>query len=312
DWTHYDLGFNSLDNTSGQLYLGTWGGTSGKFWWDDFRIEEVGLVNVLRRPGCPVTVRGEDGTAYEEGRDYQKIVDPLLHPWVAYHDPPAIHLTADSRIKDGQRLRVSYYHPVIVYDDRINNCLSEPRIFEDWADEVRTANERYRPDAFFMQHDEIREINQCASCQAKHMTPGELLAWNVRKAAGIIRKIRPDAPIWVWSDMFDPMHNAKEKDYYLVNGSLLGSWKGLDKGIGIVNWNGGAMGKDCPFFAKMGLRQILSGYYDGDNDGSAIAQWEANTKGVPGIVGAMYTTWGDNYGPMDVWARRAWGAGKTA
>ena len=51
-------------------------------------IEEIGLVNVLRRPGCPVTVRGENGTIYEEGRDYEKIVDPQLHPWIAYHDPP--------------------------------------------------------------------------------------------------------------------------------------------------------------------------------------------------------------------------------
>ena len=310
DWKHYDLGFNSLDNTTGALYLGTWGGTTGKFWWADFRMEEIGLVNVLRRPGCPVTVRGDDGTAYVEGQDYEKIVDPQLHPWVAYHDPPPIHLTANTRIKDGQRLRVSYYHPVIVYEDRINMCLSEPRVFEGWADEVKTANDLYHPDAFFMQHDEIREINQCASCQAKHMTPGELLAWNVHKAAGIIRSIRPDASIWVWNDMFDPYHNAKAKDFYLVNGSLLGSWKGLDKGIGIVNWNGGGMDKDCRFFAGLGLHQILSGYYDGDNDGAGIAKWEASTKGIPGIVGAMYTTWQDNYGPMDAWAGKAWGSGK--
>ena len=94
DWRHYDLAFNSLDNTKGALYLGTWGGTTGKVWWDDFHMDEVGLVNVLRRPGCPVTVRGEDGTVYEEGRDFAPIVDPLLQPWIAYHDPPTIHLTA--------------------------------------------------------------------------------------------------------------------------------------------------------------------------------------------------------------------------
>ena len=61
-----------------------------------------------------------------------------------------------------------------------------------------------------MSHDELRVINQCALCQSKHMTPGELLAWNVHKAAQIIRDIRPDAEIWVWSDMFDPMHNAQD------------------------------------------------------------------------------------------------------
>jgi hypothetical protein len=310
DWKHYDLVFNSLGHTDAMLYLGSWYGKDGKMWWDDLSIEEIGLVNVLRRPGCPVTVRGENGTNYEEGRDFEKIVDPLLHPWQAYHDQPAIKLTANSRIHDGERLRVSYYHPVIVYEDRLTSCLSEPKIFDDWREEVKQANDRLHPAAFFMSHDEMRVINQCALCQSKHLTPGQLLAWNVHQAAQIIRAIRPDAEIWVWNDMFDPLHNAVDH-YYLVNGSLQGSWEGLDKGIGIVNWNGGLMGKNCKFFADRGLKQILSGYYDGDNDGSAIATWLSNTKDVPGIVGAMYTTWEDRYDAMDAWAQRAWGAGKA-
>src|SRR5207302_7288640 len=90
DWKHYDLVFNSLENSVGNLYVGSWSGRDGKMWWDDLSIEEIGLVNVLRRPGCPVTVRGENGTAYEEGRDYAKIVDPQLHPWKAYHEAPRI------------------------------------------------------------------------------------------------------------------------------------------------------------------------------------------------------------------------------
>ncbi len=310
DWTHYDLVFNSLDHTDAMLYLGSWSGKEGKLWWDDLNVEEIGLVNVLRRPGCPVTVRGENGTTYQEGRDYEPIIDPQLHPWHAYHTPPAIKLTANTRIAEGERLRVSYYHPLIIYEDRVTSCLSEPKIFADWEEEVRRANALLHPAAFFMSHDELRVINQCALCQSKHMTPGQLLAWNVHKAAQIIRKIRPDAEIWVWSDMFDPYHNAVDH-YYAVNGSLKGSWKGLDKGIGIVNWYGSLMGKNCRFFADRGLRQILSGYYDGDEDGSAIAQWLRNTRGIPGIVGAMYTTWEDKYDAMDVWAQKAWGGGKA-
>jgi hypothetical protein len=256
--------------------------------------------------GCPVTVRGPQGT-YEEGIDYEKIVDPILNPWTAYHDPARVRLTSKSRINDGEQLRISYYHPVIVYEDRISGCLSEPFVFTEWENEIKMADELYKPDAFFMQHDEIREINQCASCQATNKTPGELLAWNIHKSASIIRAIRPDAAIWVWNDMFDPYHNAKEKNFYLVNGSLTGSWKGLDKNIGIVNWNGGGLEKDCQFFADLGMHQILSGYYDGDEDGTGIENWENKTHKIPGIVGAMYTTWNDNYGPMDTWAKKAWG-----
>ena len=109
------------------------------------------------------------------------------------------------------------------------------------------------------------------------MTPGELLAWNVRQAAQLVRELRPDAEIWVWSDMFDPMHNALEH-YYAVNGSLAGSWKGLDKDVGIVNWHGELKGRNCKFFADLGLRQILSGYYDGDEDGSGIAALPPETQ----------------------------------
>jgi len=311
DWTHYDLVFNSLDRDDALLYLGSWYGKDGKFWWDDLTIEEIGLVNVLRRPGCPVTVCGEDGTAYEEEQDFERIVDPQLHPWIAYHEQPAIKLTANSRIRDGERLRVSYYHPIIVYEDRLTGCISEPRIFDDWRAEVVQANDLLHPAAFFMSHDEMRVMNQCALCQSMNMTPGQLLAWNVRKAAQMIRDVRPDAEIWVWSDMFDPQHNAVDS-YYAVNGTLKGSWEGLEPDVGIVNWHGGLMGKNCRFFADLGLKQILSGYYDGDEYGSAIAKWLENTRDIPGIVGAMYTTWEDRYDAMGAWAGKAWGGRKGA
>ncbi len=305
DWKHYDIVFNSMECSTANLYLGSWNGKNGKMWWDDLSVEEIGLVNVLRRPGCPVALRGENGMAYEEGRDFVRIVDPQLHPWRAYHEQPPIKLAPNTRIKDGERLRVSYYHPIIVYEDRLTSCLSEPKIFTEWEADVKRINELVHPAAFLMSHDELRVINQCALCQSKHLTPGELLAGNVHQAAQIIRGIRPDADIWVWSDMFDPLHNAVDH-FYAVNGSLKGSWKGLDKDVGIVNWYGSLLGKNCQFFADLGLKQILSGYYDSDEDGSQIAAWRHNTKHLLGIQGAMYTTWQDKYDAMDAWAKCAW------
>jgi hypothetical protein len=305
DWTHYDLIFNSLDVSRASLYLGTWYGQDGKLWWDDLRVEEIGLVNVLRRPGCPVTVRGENGTVYDEGRDYRPVVDPHLNPWSSDQPQPAVTLTPATRIRDGERLRVSYYHSIIVYQDRVTSCLTEPRVFDDWRAEVKQANDVFHPAAFLMSHDELRVMNQCALCRSKGLTPGQLLAWNVRQATQIIREIRPDAGIWVWNDMFDPMHNALDQ-FFAVNGSLKGSWEGLDKDVGVVNWFGDLQGKNCRFFADRGLRQILAGYYDSDEDGSKIAAWLSKTARIPGIVGAMYTTWYDRYDAMDAWARRAW------
>jgi len=306
DWTKATVVFNSMDHSDAQLYVGIWGKGEGTVWWDDLEIREVGMTNVLRREGTPVTVKGNSGVVYEEGVDYEAIVDPQLHPWKPVHDGPSIRLTDGSRISDEERLRVSFYHPIIIYEDRVTSCLSEPKIFDDWRAEVERIEKLLHPPAFFMSHDELRVANQCAHCRSMGMTAGELLAWNVRKAAAIIRDVRSDAEIWVWSDMFDPMHNAKD-NFYAVNGSFEGSWEGLDPGIGIVNWHGGLMGKNAPFFADLGCRQILSGYYDSDEDGARIGEWIEKTAGVKGIVGAMYTTWEDKYEAMEVWAGTAWG-----
>jgi hypothetical protein len=73
--------------------------------------------------------------------------------------------------------------------------------------------------------------------------------------------------------------------------------------------HGGLKGADRRFLADRGLRQILSGCYEGDEDGSAIAEWIENTRDVPGIVGAMHTLWEDHYDAMDTWAQRASGGG---
>ncbi len=305
-WTRYDLVFNSLDNTDARLYVGSWWGDKGRIWFDDLSIEEIALVNVLRRPGCPVTVRRDDGTPLAEGQDVGPVIDRQLHPWRAWHEPPVVKVLPTGRLREGDRVRLGYYHSLIVYQDRLNGCLSEPKIFDDWRDEVARVDALLHPAAFLMSHDEIRVANRCALCRSLGMTAGELLARNVRQAAAIIREARPDAGIWVWNDMFDPQHNAVDH-YYAVNGSLAGSWKGLDPDVGIVNWHGGLEGKNCQFFADLGLRQILAGYYDGDSDGAAIRRWLANTAGIKGIVGAMYTTWEDQYGPMAAWAKAAWG-----
>jgi hypothetical protein len=299
--------FNSLDNTEVRISFGVWNGQSGRIWWDDAKLEEAGLLNVLRRAGTPVVVKGENGTVYEEGRDYAPISDPNFHIWLMGHQPPVIRLIPDPRITEGQRLLVSYYHPVLI-EYGAATCLSEPRAYELYREEIKQANDLLHPPAFFMSHDEIRIANWCEACQGRHLAPGQLLADNVRRCTEIIREIRPDAQIWVWSDMFDPFHNAHE-NYYLVNGSWAGSWEGLSKEVGIANWGNHLAGRNLSWFSMRGHQQVLCGYYDdkADNDGSRMQAWLKAGDGIPGIVGAMYTTWQPNYDAMDDWAKAVWG-----
>ena len=48
DWRKVTVGFNSLQYDTVRIYAGCWGGRQGRFWVDDFRIEEIGMVNLLR------------------------------------------------------------------------------------------------------------------------------------------------------------------------------------------------------------------------------------------------------------------------
>ena len=54
DWTVHHTVFNSLDNNEVNIYFGSWNGGTGTVWYSEPKLEEVGLVNVLRRPGAPL------------------------------------------------------------------------------------------------------------------------------------------------------------------------------------------------------------------------------------------------------------------
>lgn len=312
DWTQYHTVFNSLNNKQIRVYLGVWEGKGGKIWWDDAQLEEVGLLNVIRRDGCPLTVKGEDGTVYEEGRDFEPVRDERLGtiPWAGeyevYHQPPVIRLTANSRIKDGQRLRVSFYHNVIIHSGQVACCLSEPKVYAILKDQIERVNKVFQPKGFFMSHDEIRVANWCEACHQRNMTPGQMLADNAKRCVDMIRAVNPKAQIFVWSDMFDPHHNAHD-DYYLVNGTWADSWEGLSKDVVIVNWYFGKRKENMPWFAQRGHTQILAGYYDGSPQ--QIRTWLDDGKDVPNVLGVMYTTWVNRYTDLEAFAKAAWGQG---
>src|SRR5688572_15279283 len=116
DWKEHDVVFNSLEAREVGIYLGCWGGETGSLWWDDAVLEEAGPVNIVRRPGAPLSVRREDGASFVEGKDFEPVADPRMGtvPWTGsfeiWHAPPAIR----TGLPDGTRLRVSYFHAVTV------------------------------------------------------------------------------------------------------------------------------------------------------------------------------------------------------
>jgi hypothetical protein len=292
-WTLHHLLFNSLDHDAIELFFGSWGAAKGRLEWRGWRIEEAGPVNLLRRPGAPFVVAGR-----VEGRDFEPVTDPSLGmtPWPGqfdvWHSPPPIRTS----LPDGTRLRVSWYHAAVVYGGQVTCCISEPRVDSLLADEARRVRALWGPRAAMMMHDEIRTLNWDASCERRGRTPGALLADHARRCVRWLE----GSTVYVWSDMFDPYHNAI-RNFDLVRGDLAGSWEGLPRDVVIVNWNGSHRDASLRFFARRGHRQIIAGYFDGAPDD--VRDWLRSARGVPGVIGVMYTTWRGRYDDLEAFAR---------
>ncbi len=307
DWTRLEVVFNSLQESAVTLYAGQWGGRSGSLWLDDLAVEELALVNVLRRTGCPLVVASADGkTLYQEGKDYLPLrdtrlgQDPYAGEYGFGHNGPALQLTDSSRIKDGARLRVSWYHPLLVHGNQVACCLSEAKVYELLSDQARRVNDLFKPGTYFMSHDELRMAGWCRACQGSGQTPGALLAENVKRCVKILKEINPKARIVVWSDMFDPNHNALDR-YYLCNGPMTESWKGLPQEVIVANWNSGKAAASLKWFAERGHTQVIAGYYDGDL--ANFKKWDAAAQGVPGVTGFLYTTWQRKYDHLEAYGK---------
>ena len=313
DWRRIDITFNSLDNTKLNLYFGTWGARKGKIWWDDVSVEPAGFVNVLRREGTPVSVKSEDGkTIFTEGKDFGKIVDPSMGSipyagcYTAWHEPPTVRIPPESRLTEGQRVLVSYYHTSVIYGEQVGICFADPKFKEMVRWQIEQVCKHVEPDGYFMSHDEIRQCGWDKSCVDTGKTPAGMLAENVAWCVETISKTDPGKPIAVWSDMFDPTHNAqKTGKYYLVKGDgpWYGSWDGLPKDVIVGNWNSNPAHRkeSLAHFAKRGNPQILAGYYDAEPiDG--IQNWMRDAAIFPGFCGVMYTTWENRYDSLEAFA----------
>jgi len=311
DWRTHHITFNSLGNTEANLYIGAWGPTRGSVSLKSPLLEECGAVNLVRRDSAPIQVelQTDDGArkSLAEGTDFENWSDPKLGnqpyggEYEVWHEAPPIRLV--KKLPDGAKLRVSYYHSHVVYDGQVCGTASD-RDFQKLLDGQIEQMGKLFPDAdFMMSHDEYRVMGwtkpniQGLKADA---TPGEVLTHNVNHCLGQLQSHAPKATVSVWSDMFDPYHNAVD-NYYLVNGSLRVS--NAPSSVRIVNWNFDKRDKSLKHFADRGHSQTLAGYYD--SDPSQIVTWlDSVVAGkIPRVQGVMYTTWRRNYDDLEKFAR---------
>jgi hypothetical protein len=293
DWHEVVWGFNSWYADRVEFRVGVSDGKRGKVWVDDVAIEEVGLTNLLRRPGTPVVVRNDKtGMVYTEGRDFASISDPHLD-FAWNHEGPAIKLLSGSPIHTGDRLRVDYYHGTTIYRDQTVIDMSEPAVYEVWQHQIPLIEKYVAPKKYFLSMDELRVGGFCEACKRRHLSMAEILGDCVARQYKMIRAANPKAEVYVWSDMFDPNHNAREK-YYLIDGSFDGTWKYIPKDLVIGCWYYEKRDLSLAFFSRLGYPTLAAAYYDAD-DLENPRGWLESLDRTSGAVGIMYTTWENKY-----------------
>ena len=293
DWRKAEVLFKTPEDGKVRVYAGVWDGKSGKVWVDDLAVEPVGLVNPLQRPGTPITVTSEDGTTqYERGKDWE-LPKFQLAPWKMDAPSQSLVIPEGSRIADGASLRANYYYPALVGAPQIGTCMSEPEVYKYFEKSAAAVVKLLNPQKWFLSMDEIRCANTCEACHARGLSLAEILADCVAKQRAIIKKVRPDAEIYIWSDMLDPNHNAHD-NYYICEGDYSGVWDLIPKDLIISCWWYEMREKSMEFFSSRGFKTQGAAYYDADNlDG--CADWLELCRRTPNCVGIMYTTWQRKY-----------------
>ena len=322
-WAILDYLFNSGDSTELAIYMGVWGGGKATVQFANIQLEETALVYLAHREGAPFKLYDPDNPSkvYTLGADYNEVTDPDMQPGRSdfhniYHNPPPFTLPASTQLKPGQIVAADYYAVTpLPHEKQVGMCMTDPGVFRWLGKNAHQVRKVTPPESgILLAYDEIRHANSCFSCRAKNMTAGELLAWNFAETFGIYHQALPDSSFWVWSDMFDPNHNARD-NFFQVEGTLAGSWKGLPPEVSILNWNLDKLKDSLTWFSGLNPeqpvahQQMIAGYYD-KSDAAAEARREAaEAAGIPGVRGLMYTTWNDDYSKLQDFAdaaRAAW------
>ncbi|MEM7114977.1 MAG: carbohydrate binding domain-containing protein [Chloroflexota bacterium] len=321
DWAELSFTFNS--STYDHIYIGfgLWGAESGKIWWDDLRLDTVPTHNIIRRDDLPFSIRAVNGTTYTEGTDFEPVSDPLLGQipfqgaFDTYHAPPEILLTPGSNIVNGEQVFLSGYHALVITNGEMGCSWSHEDYFSLAHRVIQEAEQNFPSDGYFLGHNEQRSGGWEPGDVGPFNSSGEAFAAHISRTIAIVGEESGGKEMFIWSDIFDPFHNAVP-NYYHINNTMEGVWEGVPPEVTIVNWAGGETfdndGSDfgrqsLEFFEERGHKQILAGYYDYDVV-TNYQSWMADSAGIDNITGVMYTTWIDNFDDLELFAEVWWGS----
>lgn len=298
DWMDMSAEVSTLDYEELQVWLGSWKARKGRFWLDDVKVTELGVDKLLRRPGCPLTVRNAaTGKAYVEGRDFAE-VPPLKKGQESLpreNGALVFSIPAGSRIKPGTKLLVSgYASHRMKSDSQISVCMSEPELYALFEKSAAAIEAAIHPRKWLLSLDEIRAGGTCAACMARKVGMAQMFADCVTKMRATIKRVSPDSTIYMWGDNL-----LRSEVECMCRGSFKGSIDLVPKDIVVVHW-GGAPAKGLKLFDGKGFRTARSfdvgiGWKSGGNAPPSLTDEFRIARETPGCRGFMYTTWSSDY-----------------
>lgn len=298
EWDRLDLLFNSLQGGETEIRLLVSDSSSGAhtIWFDGLEIVHVGLVNMLRRPDCPVVVRNERGRAYDEGRDFE-IADGRAIGSSAENslsdDALQLALTRSSRIRDGERLRVSFYSRDC--SRSVSLCTSSGRVYDFFAAGINPLRDALSPFGYHLATKYISTANWDEACARSKKTPGAQWGDSLLRQITILNGSGSRPVCFVWSDMYEPWYDP-HANFWVRNGSFEDAWRHLPKDCVIANAHYDAEeSKSSRFFAAEGYSQVIAG-------DAKVGEWMQASAEIPGIIGVLNVDT-----PLDEFAAKAWG-----
>jgi SLA1 homology domain 1, SHD1 len=299
EWDRLGLLFNSLSGGETDLSVSVRASESRAhtIWFDSLEIEHVGFANLSRRPDCPVVVRNERGRAYEEGRDFELVDGQSLASTAESSfdddDTPQLTLARSTRIRDGERLRVSFHSSTCCC--QISLCTSSRRVYDFFADGINPLREGLAPFGYHLATKYITTANWDNACLRTKKTPGAQWGDSLLRQIKILSGSGSRPVCFVWSDMYEPWTDPHRK-YWVRNGTFEDAWQYLPKDFVVLNANYTAEKSKSPrFFAANGYSQVIAG-------DAKVGEWMQANAGIPGIVGVMNVD-----APLDEFAAKAWG-----
>lgn len=325
-WKKLTADFNSMDNRSVNIrfvFAGIGYGTSAQpnanIWMDDMVVEEVGLYETVIRKNHPVIVKSADQKiVYKEGSDYT--TDPRCKKFTDddFYYEGHLKIPTGSRIKNGDKLRVSWYKFSDTYLlwSETNFCL--PETWKAMEDNVERIDKLMgNKDFMFLNYDEWRSAFMDDRCQLfpAAKTGGDYLAAQLDKSLAVCRKANCYRTIYLFNGMYDPYHCAGNP-YYMLPVGASNSWRQMDTNIVILNWSPN-LAQSYGFFMEMDRlgkevsnRQIICCQGAAEVPGKVQVIKSLEAKGGKGVVGMHWVTWYHRWQHMaltaNAWKAQGW------